>query len=376
VKLVVAPASFKESMTAGQAALAMQRGARAAAPDLELVLRPIADGGEGTLETLVFAAGGSLWTLEATGPREARVRARVGALPDGTAVVEAAEACGLGLLPVSQRDARLTTSRGVGEMLRAVLDAGAPRVVVGLGGSATNDAGAGLLQALGASLLDDAGRRIGPGGAALARLARIDLTGLDARLAKTQLDVACDVTSPLCGPDGASALFAPQKGASPEVVVELEASLDRFATILERDTGRRVRDVPGAGAAGGLGAALHLCGGRLVPGVELVLDAVGFDAALTGAWAVLTGEGSLDGQTLHGKAIAGLSSRAARQNVPVIALAGRLVTGYERLYEKGLTTALPITPGPQPTQDAVRDGAQNLERATRDVVRLLRALAS
>lgn len=376
MKLVLAPASFKESMTARQAALAMQRGARAAAPGLELVLRPVADGGEGTLETLVFAAGGSLRTLEVTGPREVPVHARVGALPDGTAVVEAAEACGLGLLPLSQRDPRLTTSRGVGEMLGAVLDSGASRVVVGLGGSATNDAGAGLLQALGASLLDDAGRRIGPGGAALARLARIDLAGVDPRLARTQLEVACDVTSPLCGPEGASAMFAPQKGAPPEAVAELEASLTHFAAILERDTGRRVRDVPGAGAAGGLGAALLLCGARLVLGIELVLDAVGFDVALSGASAVLTGEGSLDGQTLHGKAIAGVSARAARRDVPVIALAGRLGTGYERLYSRGLTTAVPIAPGPDRTEDAVRDGALNLERATRDIVRLLHVLAS
>ncbi len=376
MKLVLAPASFKESMTARQAALAMQRGARAAAADLELVLRPVADGGEGTLETLVFAAGGSLRPIEVTGPREVPVNARVGALPDRTAVVEAAEACGLGRLPASERDPRLTTSRGVGEMLSAVLDSGASRVVIGLGGTATNDAGAGLLQALGASLLDDAGRPIGLGGAALARLHSVDLTGLDRRLADTSLEIACDVTSPLCGPEGASAVFAAQKGASPEAVAELEASLMRFADVLERDTGRRVRDVPGAGAGGGLGAALLLCGARLGPGIELVLDAVGFDAAIAGARAVLTGEGSLDDQTTRGKAIAGLAARAASRGVAVIALAGRLGSGYERLYDRGLTAALPIAPGPHRTEDALRDGAANLERATRDVVRLLYTLAS
>jgi glycerate kinase len=375
VKLVLAPASFKESMTARQAALAMQRGARVAVPDALLVLLPIADGGEGTLDALVFAAGGSLRTIEVTGPRGVPVQARIGTLPDGTAVVEAAEACGIGLLPLPLRDPRLTTSRGVGEMLSAALDSGASRVLVGLGGSGTNDAGAGLLQALGASLLDDVGRRIGSGGAALARLARIDLAGLDPRLARIQLDVACDVTSPLCGPEGATAVFAPQKGASPEAVAELEASLGHFAAILERDTGRRVGDVPGAGAAGGLGAALLLCGARLVSGIDLVLDAVGFDAALAGACAVLTGEGSLDGQTARGKAIGGLAARAASRGVAVIALAGRLGVGYERLYERGLTAALPIAPGPHRTDDALLNGAVNLERATRDVVRLLYALA-
>ena len=375
MKLVLAPASFKESMTARQAALAMQRGARVAVPDALLVLLPIADGGEGTLDALVFAAGGSLRTIEVTGPRGVPVQARIGRLPDGTAVVEAAEACGIGLLPLPLRDPRLTTSRGVGEMLSAALDSGASRVLVGLGGSGTNDAGAGLLQALGASLLDDVGRRIGSGGAALARLARIDLAGLDPRLARIQLDVACDVTSPLCGPEGATAVFAPQKGASPEAVAELEASLGHFAAILERDTGRRVGDVPGAGAAGGLGAALLLCGARLVSGSDLVLDAVGFDAALAGACAVLTGEGSLDGQTARGKAIGGLAARAASRGVAVIALAGRLGVGYERLYERGLTAALPIAPGPHRTDDALLNGAVNLERATRDVVRLLYALA-
>ncbi len=376
MKLLLAPASFKESMTAREAALAMQRGARTAAPDLELALLPVADGGEGTLETLVSAAGGSLRMIEATGPRGIPVQACLGALPDGTAVLEAAQACGLGLLPSALRDPRFTTSRGVGEMLRATLDSGASRIIVGLGGSATNDAGAGALQALGASLVDEAGKPIGPGGAALARLHSIDLAGLDPRLAASVLDVACDVTSPLCGPEGATALFAPQKGASPETVSVLEANLARFAEVVERDTGRCLRDAPGAGAAGGLGAALMLCGARLVPGIDWVLDALGFDAALAGACVVLTGEGTLDAQTVRGKAIAGLSARAARRGVPVVALAGRLEAGYERLYDQGLTAALSINPGPQRTEDALHDGAANLERATRDVVRFLHALGS
>lgn len=369
--LVLAPASFKESLSAREAAEAMARGARAAAPEVPLALVPVADGGEGTLDTLVFSAGGTTREVPVLGALGERRTARLGLLPDGAIVVEAAEAVGLASIPPARRDPRLATSHGVGALIRAALDLGARRVVVGLGGSATNDGGAGALQALGAVLRDAGGASLAPGGAALAGLASLDLAGLDPRLARVPLAVACDVRSPLCGPHGASRLFGPQKGAGPQAVEELEAALAHFGRVLERDTGRAVADVPGAGAAGGLGAALLACGGALVPGAELVLDAIGFDRRLAGARAVLTGEGALDGQTLQGKAIAAVAARASRAGVPVIALAGRLVPGHEALFAAGLSAAFSIVPGPCDLATARREGAANLERATRSAVRLL-----
>lgn len=370
MKLLLAPASYKESMSAREAAEAMARGARAADPRLQLELLPVADGGEGTLDTLVFSGRGVTRSVEATGARGEPVAARLGLLPDGSMVVEAAEAVGLARLPPERRDPRLATSRGVGELIRAALDLGATRIVVGLGGSATNDAGAGALQALGASLRDAAGRPLEPGGAALAEAATVDLHGLDPRLARVPLQVACDVRSPLCGDTGASRLFGPQKGATPAVVDELEAALGHFGRLLEGAAGRDIVDVPGAGAAGGLGAALLAAGGSLVPGAELVLQAIGFDRHLADACGVLTGEGALDGQTVQGKAIAAIVGHAYRARVPVIALAGRLMPGYEALFARGLTSAFSIVPGPCDLATARAEGAANLEAAARAVVRL------
>jgi glycerate kinase len=293
-------------------------------------------------------------------------------LGDGTtAVVEMAEASGLHLVPVEKRDPRTTSTRGTGELILHALERGARSLIVAIGGSATNDAGAGALQALGAGLFDEAGAPLGPGGGGLARLHRIDLATLDPRLAAADLRVACDVTNPLCGPDGASAVFGPQKGAIPAMVAELDASLSRFADVLRRDTGLDVRDAPGSGAAGGLGAALLACGGRLVPGIELVLDAVAFDEKVEGALAVLTGEGRIDGQTPRGKVIAGLVTRAKRAGVPVIAFAGCVEPGFEALYDRGLLSVHPILPRPASLAEALASGEANLEAAVFGVARLI-----
>jgi len=376
VKLVLAPDSFKESLSADDAARAMERGIQRVLPYAETVLCPVADGGEGTLDVLVAALGGRCDLSRVTGPLGVPVDARLGLIGDGgTAIVEMAQASGLGLVPAGERDPLRTTTRGTGELIRAALDRGARHVVVGVGGSATNDAGAGALEALGAALLDDAGQPIGPGGGALSNLARIDLTGLDPRLHQTTLDVACDVTNPLVGPRGASATFGPQKGASPDAVRALDANLSRFAAALGRAAGLDVAALPGGGAAGGLGAGLVACGGRLLRGSDLVLDLVGFDELLHDADAVITGEGRLDGQTPDGKAIAGVVARAARQSVPVIALAGLLVPGFESLYGRGLVSAFAIAPGPMSLADAIARSAENLEQAASEVARLL-ALAA
>jgi glycerate 2-kinase len=375
MKLVLAPDSFKESLSARAAALAMERAVSRAIPGAETVLLPIADGGEGTMATLVFATGGRMHRVEVTGPLGSRVAARYGTLGDGaTAVVEMAEASGLQLVPAENRDPRATTTRGTGELIRHALERGARSLIVAIGGSATNDAGAGALQALGAGLFDEADAPLGPGGGSLARLARIDLGTLDPRLAGADIRVACDVANPLCGPDGASAVFGPQKGATPAMVAELDANLSRFAEVLRRDTGLDVRETPGSGAAGGLGAALLACGGRLVPGIELVLDAVAFDEKVRGAAAVLTGEGRIDAQTPGGKVIAGVVTRAKRAGVPVIAFAGSVEPGFESLYDRGLLSVHSILPRPVSLAEALASGEANLEAAVFGVARLLARL--
>jgi glycerate 2-kinase len=376
MKIVLAPDSFKESMSARDAALAMDRGVRRALPRAETVLLPIADGGEGTLQTMVFAARGTLYDREVTDPLGGRVVARYGVLGDAaTAVVEMAEASGLTLVPAARRDPRLTTTYGTGELIREALGHGVRQLIVAIGGSATNDAGAGALMALGARFLDGSGEPIGFGGGALEGLAHVDLSGLDRRLASVRLRVACDVTNPLYGPRGASATFGPQKGATPAMVETLDAALRRFANVLLRDTGIDVHDVPGGGAAGGLGAALVACGGHLEPGIDLVLDAVGFDEKVRGATALFTGEGRIDAQTAGGKAVSGLVERASRAGVPVVVFAGSILPGYESLYDKGLTSVHGILPRPCSLQEALAEGAANLEQAVEGVARAMRAAA-
>jgi glycerate kinase len=372
MKFVLAPDSFKESLTARQAAWAMDRGIHSVLLEAETVLLPVADGGEGTAETLVWASGGTLHDATVTGPLGEPVVAHYGMLGDGdTAVVEMAEASGLHLVPVDQRNPLLTTTFGTGELIKAALDRGARRLIVAIGGSATSDAGAGALQALGAQLLDEEDRPVGPGGGSLAALARIDLSTLDPRLAWVTMRVACDVTTTLHGPQGASAVFGPQKGATPDMVRRLDANLRRFAEVLRRDTGIDVAALPGGGAAGGLGAGLVACGGKLVPGIDLVLDALGFDDALRGAAVVFTGEGRIDDQTPRGKVIAGVTRRAARQGVPVIAFAGSVAPGYEALYARGLVAVHSIAPGPATLEEALASAEENLARTVEAVTRAI-----
>lgn len=336
VTVVVAPDKFKGSLSATGAAEAIARGARSAAARLgvalDLRLRPVADGGEGVVEAAV-AAGYAGRTADVTGPTGDPVSARyaVGADPDDgvpTAVVELAAASGLAALPGGRGDgvsARTATTRGTGELLAAALDEGVRRIVLGIGGSATTDGGTGLASALGARFLDAGGGDLPPGGAALRDLARVDTAGLDPRLADVAVVVACDVDNPLTGPQGAASVFGPQKGAGAQDVAVLDEGLRRLATVLRHDLGADVETLPGAGAAGGVGAgAVALLGARLVRGIDLVLDLVGFDAALDGARLVVTGEGSLDGQTLGGKAPVGVARRAAARSVPVLFLAGRV----------------------------------------------------
>lgn len=374
MRVVVAPDSFKGSASALAVAQAMARGVRAVFPDAEVSQVPIADGGEGTVEALVVATGGTLREATVTGPLGEPVAARWGVLGDGaTAVVEMAAASGLPLVPRERRDPRLTTTRGTGELMRAALDAGLRKLVVGIGGSATNDGGTGMARALGARFLGPDGAELPEGGAALARLDRIDLSGLDPRLAGAELLVACDVANPLTGPRGASAVYGPQKGATPEMVRELDAALGRFAERARAATGRDVAGLPGAGAAGGLGAGLlFFTPARLRPGVEIVLEATGFEQRVRDADLVLTGEGRTDFQTAMGKAPVGVAAVARRHGVPVICLSGGLGDGADEVLARGIDALASIVPGPMSLEECVARGPELIEAAAARVCRLVR----
>lgn len=373
MRIVVAPDKLKGSLGAIGAAEAIARGAARAAPGASIVSKPVADGGEGTVEALVAATNGAYRTARVTGPfaDDPKVEARYGMLGDGrTAVLEMAAASGLALLDPKRRDPLRTTTFGTGELIRAALDAGAERLVVGIGGSATNDGGAGMAQALGFALLDAEGRPIPPGGAGLERLDRIEVGGRDPRLGATPIRVACDVDNPLCGPRGASAVYGPQKGADPETVNRLDAALERFARIVERDLGVAVKDVPGAGAAGGLGAGLlAFAKGEMVSGIAMVLDAIGLADELRGADLCLTAEGRIDGSSAEGKAVVGVARAARAAGCPTFALAGSIGAGAERTRAEGVDAIFGICPGPVSEAEAFARASEFLERTAEEAVR-------
>lgn len=356
MRIVIAPDSYKGSLSAVRAAAAMAEAARAVFPGAEIDCVPMADGGEGTAEALVAATGGRLVRKRVTGPLGKPVDAVFGILGDGrTAVIETAQAAGLPLVPPERRNPAVTTSFGTGELIRAALDEGCRALIVGLGGSATNDAGAGMLQALGARILDRRGRDLPPGGIHLARADALDLSGLDPRLSGVSVRAACDVDNPLCGPSGASMAYGPQKGATPELAARLDRALAVFAGVLERATGRRTAEFPGAGAAGGLGATLAAAfGAPLERGARLVADAAGLRRRISGADLVLTGEGRTDAQTLRGKAPMGVLEIAAEAGVPVILISGSLGEGYEALRQIGPVACFSAAPGPCTAEEAFR----------------------
>ena len=356
-KIVIAPQEFKGSLTAIEIARAIEVGVLRAIPDAATVLAPVADGGDGTLQALVDSSSGRIESATVTGPLGEEVVAEWGALGDGkTAVIEMARSSGLALVDLDARDPRRATTRGVGELIAAALNADQTSFIIGIGGSATNDGGAGMMQALGASLLDSNGRELGPGGAALAKLDRIDVSNLDERVRSADVVVACDVNNPLCGPTGASAVFGPQKGATPEIVAELDAALGHFADIMERDLGADVRDRAGAGAAGGLGAGLMaLLDAELRAGVDIVLDAVGLEHQLDGADLVITGEGQIDASTVFNKAPVGVARLASQRGIPVIALSGSLGDGYEGVHELGIDAVFTLVDRPMTLDEALED---------------------
>ncbi|NWK94566.1 glycerate kinase [Sphingobium lactosutens] len=374
MKIVIAPDSFKESLSALDVAIHIEAGFRDVFPAWDYVKVPVADGGEGTVEALVAATRGRIVKQTVIGPLGDPVDAFFGISGDEkTAVIEMAAASGLMLLPIDQRDPMRTTTYGVGELIRAALDLGARHFIIGIGGSATNDGGAGMAQALGAQLLDAGCQPIDIGGGALSALARIDMSDLDPRLAECDIEVACDVDNPLVGPSGASAIFGPQKGASPVMVRTLDDNLRHYAARIEADLGLLVADLPGGGAAGGLGAAMvAFLGARLRRGADIVTAAVGLDAIVADADLVITGEGRIDSQSIHGKTPVGVARVAKRHGKPVIGIAGCLGTGADLLHAHGIDAMFSVVHQSCTVEQALAEAAANVRVAARNIAAAIR----
>ena len=378
MRIVVAPDSFKGSISALGVAKAMEEGILRVFPDAEVVSTPIADGGEGTVEALVDATAGAFRVSTVGGPLGAPVDAKWGVLGDGkTAVIEMAAASGLPLLKKDERNPLLASTYGTGEVFIKALDEGLTRIIMGIGGSATNDGGTGFATALGVRFLDAKGQVLPQGGAAQARLHSIDLSGLDKKVKDLEILVACDVDNPLCGPRGASAVFGPQKGATPEMVAELDAALAHYGSIAQSMTGRDCMQVAGAGAAGGLGAGLlFFTPAQLKPGIVIILDTLNFDSLLQGASFVITGEGHSDFQTAYGKAPVGVARAAKQHDLPVFCLSGGLGKGYQDMYAQGIDAAFPCLPGPMSLEEAMAAGGNMVAEATERLCRAIRAARS
>ena len=374
MKIVIAPQAFKGSISALDAATAASEGIKRVFPLAETVSVPVADGGDGTLETLIEGSGGNIHEIEVMGPLGDRRPAEWGAMGDGiTAVIEMARTSGLALLAEEERNPLITTTYGLGEAMRQAMDSGYQRFIIGIGGSATNDAGAGMAQALGVRLLDSSGNDLEFGGASLARLSRIDMSGLHSKVGECEFLVACDVNNPLTGPTGASAIYGPQKGATQEMIAELDAALSHLAEVVKRDIGAEIGDVPGSGAAGGLGGGLiAFVGGQLRAGVDIVLDTVGLDAYLTGCDLVITGEGSMDHSTIYNKAPVGVAGRAKKLGIPVVGISGSLGAGFQDVHEYGIDALTAITAGPMSLDEASERAAELIANTTEQVMRLLK----
>ncbi|HHF3393098.1 TPA: glycerate kinase [Haemophilus influenzae] len=373
MKFVIAPDSFKESLTALEVATAIETGFKRVFPDADYVKLPMADGGEGTVQSLVDATQGKLIECEVTAPLGDKVKSFFGLSGDGkTAIIEMAAASGLHLVPPEKRNPLLTTSYGTGELIKLALDLGVESFILGIGGSATNDGGVGMLQALGMQCLDSQDKPLGFGGAELANIVKIDVQQLDPRLQQVHIEVACDVNNPLCGECGASAIFGPQKGATPEMVKQLDAALSHFAEIAERDCGKQIRDQAGAGAAGGMGGGLLLLPSvQLKAGIQIVLDRLHLIDYVKDADVVITGEGRIDAQSIMGKTPIGVARTAKQFNKPVIAIAGCLREDYDVVFDHGIDAVFPIIHQLSDLSDILKQGEQNLISTAQNVARVL-----
>ncbi|MET3688634.1 glycerate kinase [Priestia megaterium] len=373
MKIVIAPDSFKESLTALRVCEAVEKGIRIHFPNAEISKVPMADGGEGTVQSLVDATGGQIIQAKVTGPLGKEAEAFYGILGDGkTAVIEMAAASGLHHVPVDKRNPLITTTRGTGELILKALDHKVKHIIIGIGGSATNDGGAGMAKALGAKLLDANGIEMKEGGGSLDQLASIDLTNLDSRLAEVKVEVACDVDNPLTGETGASAIFGPQKGATPDMVKQLDRNLAHYAAVIEKKMDIHIQNVPGAGAAGGLGGGLlAFLSAELKPGVDIVIEATQLESYIKDADLVITGEGRIDGQTIYGKTPIGVAKTAKKHSVPVIAIAGSIGVGSEAVYEHGISALFSVVPGAVNLSEALEKADENIERTAKNVASVI-----
>ncbi|GAA0727346.1 glycerate kinase [Clostridium malenominatum] len=376
MKFIIAPDSFKESMTAKEAGEAIKRGLQKIFKDDEYEVVPMGDGGEGTLQSLVDATRGKLEYLDAVGPLGEKIKGHYGISGDEeSAFIEMAVVSGLELVPREKRNPLITTTYGTGQLIKAALDKGVKKILVCIGGSATNDGGAGMLQALGAKLLDINGEEIGYGGGELHKISKIDISKLDKRIKDISIEVACDVNNPLLGDRGASRIFGPQKGADKETVEILEKNMTHYSEIIEKQLGIRVDGIPGGGAAGGIGAALMaFLKGKLSPGIELVVKYTDLENKVKNADLVITGEGSIDSQTNFGKTPIGVAKVGKKYGVPVIAFAGRIGDGIETLYENGIDSVIGILREASTIEKALEQGEKNLEAAAENVGRIIRTI--
>ncbi|MEQ8156146.1 MAG: glycerate kinase [Clostridiaceae bacterium] len=371
--IVLAPDSFKESMTAKQACEAIGRGIKKVNKNIRCISVPMADGGEGTMQSLVDATDGKIYSLKVTGPMGNEVEAQYGVLGGGEiGILEMASASGIHLVSAKERNPLITTTYGTGQLIKACLDLGVRKILIGIGGSATNDGGAGVVQALGGRLLDKDGNELGFGGGELSKLETIDLSNFDSRLKDVSIEVACDVSNPLCGEKGASNVFGPQKGATEEMVEILDANLKHYADVIMTQLGKDVAELPGAGAAGGLGAGLMaFLNGTLKKGIDIVIQYTGLEEKVKEADMVWTGEGSIDFQTQFGKTPMGVASVSKKYNKPVVALAGRVGSNIDCLYEMGIDAIFGIMKGVTSLDEALAKGQENIEKTAEDIIRLM-----
>ena len=373
MKIVIAPDSYKESLSASEVAQAIEKGFREIFPDAQYVSVPVADGGEGTVEAMIAATQGTEQHVSVTGPLGEKVNACWGISGDGaTAIIEMAAASGLALVPPAKRNPLVTTSCGTGELILDALDKGARNIIIGIGGSSTNDGGAGMVQALGAKLCDANGKEIGYGGGSLMALNSIDVSGLDPRLKECTIRVACDVTNPLIGETGASRIFGPQKGADEATIVELDRNLSHYADVIKKSLQIDVKNVPGSGAAGGMGAALMaFLGAELRSGIEIVTQALNLEEHIHDCTWVLTGEGRLDSQSIHGKVPVGVANVAKKYHKPVIGIAGSLTRDVGIVHQYGIDAVFSVLNSVSSLEEAFRGASDNIYRASRNIAATL-----
>ncbi|QEN06770.1 glycerate kinase [Oceanispirochaeta crateris] len=372
MKVVIASDSYKGSNTSIKVAAAIERGIKKVDPSLDVVKLPVADGGEGLVQALVPEEDKWVY-VNVTGPMGKQVKAEYALYNEDTAVIEMASASGLPLVTDSVKDPRKATTFGTGELIKDALDRGCKTILIGIGGSATNDGGCGMARALGVKFLDASGQEVDAVGGNLDSIKDVDLSGLLPSVKNATIKVACDVDNPLCGEQGASAIYGPQKGATPEMVKVLDANLKSLAELMKSKTGQDMAEVPGAGAAGGLGFGLMaFCGGVLEKGIDLVLDSVGFDASLEGADLVITGEGRIDGQSVRGKVPVGIAARAKKKNLPVLVIAGDIGPGISNLYEYGIDAVMSTVNKAMPLKEALERSTELLEDAAERAFRMIK----